>query len=133
MDRRPSLLYSALALIVLLWALNWLAVTFYFYWIYWWYDVLMHFLGGIAEGLAAYWVLFHSGIFFHGRFKSEVASVLSVLLCVMVVATAWEYFEYIFNITDSHEGYYFDTFNDLVLGASGAVIAGLIGLGRKKI
>lgn len=125
MKLKLSSLYLALICAVLLASMHFLANTFYFYWTLWWYDVIMHFLAGVTGGLATYWMLFQSNLFF----KSEVSKKMAigiVLVIMMCVGVAWEVFEYTNGITDSQEGYALDTFNDLVLDGCGAVFAVLI-------
>ncbi|HEY4508106.1 MAG TPA: hypothetical protein VJJ55_00430, partial [Candidatus Paceibacterota bacterium] len=39
------------------------AIVFSLYWTLWWYDILLHFLGGIFIGLLVLWVRFLSGYF----------------------------------------------------------------------
>lgn len=132
MDRRTSLLLAALVATGALWLLHFLANFFYLYWVWWWYDVAIHFLAGLAGGLATYWCLFHSGILFKKPISNFLAATLSVLICVMIVGVGWEVFEYVNGFTDSHEGYALDTINDLVLDGSGAVLAALIGVRKRR-
>ncbi|MEK7227589.1 MAG: hypothetical protein AAB641_01725 [Patescibacteria group bacterium] len=127
MPKRPSLLYISFALTVALAILNFLAEAFYLYWTYWWSDWIMHFIAGVAGGLAAYWVLFDSG-FWRRRSDKILLPVLSVLICLMIVGVAWEIMEYTFGITDSHEGYRLDVIHDLMMDASGALLAAFIGV-----
>jgi hypothetical protein len=131
MDRRPHILYGALASMALLAAFHFAASAFYLYWAYWWTDVIMHFLGGLTGGLAAYWTLFHSGHLFKRGLKSDFAAVLLVFACVMAAGVAWEVFESVNGIIDSHEGHALDVMNDLILDGAGAVLAAMIGL-RKR-
>jgi len=127
MNRRTDLLYTALALAVLLALLQAAAIAFYLYWSYWWYDVLMHFLGGLTGGLAAFWVLFHSGLFWRSM-PSKKTATLATLFCLMTAGVLWEVMEFQYGMLDSFESYPLDVFNDLVLDASGALLAAYIGL-----
>jgi len=128
--RRRSLIYSALVFIALLYILHIAANIYYLYWQFWWFDVLNHFLAGFAGGLATYWVLFHSGIAFED-FPGRGTAILAVFLSVMAVGVSWEIFEYWLGVTDSHEEYFLDVANDLILDGSGAVLAAFLGL-RKR-
>src|SRR3989338_7412852 len=101
--QRNTLLYLTLVLAIAGAILNYLAGIFYFYWTYWWFDILVHFLVGFTGGLSIYWGLFCSGIIFRGRFSSKFVSVAIVFVCVMIVGVGWEIFEYAFGITDSYE------------------------------
>ncbi len=133
MDKRTDLLYITLALALLGGVLYFLAGVFYFFWIFWWYDVVVHFLVGMTGGFSLYWGFYHSGLIFRGPFKNQALSILLVFICVMSVAVGWEIFEYVNDITDSSEGYALDTVNDLILGGTGAILAGLFASRRKEI
>lgn len=116
----------ALWLAVLLIILHLTALFFYLAWIYWWYDLALHLLGGLVGGFATYWCIFESGVWSGGRSLSAFARVLVVLICVIVAAVLWEAFEYIYQIAeDPRQSHVIDTTYDLILGSLGAVIAGL--------
>jgi|SRR3989344_7929937 len=128
MENRSSLLYSALIFSAILYFLHVMANIFSLYWIYWWYDYMMHFVAGLAGGLSTYWVLFHSG-FWRRQTDAILLPVLSVVICLMIVGVAWEIFEYKNGITDAHESYYtLDVIHDLVMDFAGALAAACIGV-----
>lgn len=114
---------------IVLATLHFMAETLSFYWIYWWYDWMMHFLAGLAGGLAAYWTLFDSGLWRRSSDK-VLLPILSVLLCLMIVGVAWEIFEFHFGLIQSQEGYRLDTIHDLISDTVGAFVAALIGVRR---
>ena len=122
MTKKLNLLYTALVLTALIAVFNVLALKFYFYWSYWWFDWVMHFSAGVAGSLSAYWVLSNCGIW---QFKVDRAlvPVLSVAICVLVVGVAWEVFEFTNGMTDSHEGLQLDVINDLIADTLGAILA----------
>ena len=132
MKNRHALLYSSLILVALLYALHVLANEYSLYWQYWWFDVINHFLAGFAGGLAAYWILYHSGIGRATLPHSSANSIFVVTACVLVAGLGWEYLEYYLNLTDSHEGYILDVVNDLILDGSGGALAALIGLRKRS-
>jgi hypothetical protein len=110
---------------------NFVANYFYFYWIYWWFDNISHFLGGLAMGLFWFYVL---RLFF--RFGEEVSfmQVLKVVgLIVLVIGIGWEIFEYITGTANPSKGetYWQDTSYDLVDDMLGALVAALIIFKRK--
>ena len=125
--KKNGVLYAALVFSLILTILNWLALQFDFYWYYWWYDILMHFLAGFVGGLATYWVLFNSKIFGNGETLRKSTRVLMVFVCVMIAGFLWEWMEYFYGLTNSHEGYPIDPALDLVLDGAGAIVATLIG------
>lgn len=112
-------------------ALHFLAVEYYLYWAYWWYDVLLHFSVGFTGGLSLYWGFFETGLIFKAP-KTRAFCIVAVTLGVFAWGVAWEVFEYAYGITDSHEGYVQDTVNDLILDTSGAVLAALIATRKKR-
>jgi hypothetical protein len=125
------LLYTALIFTAFFALLSFLANIFYFYWLYWWFDVLMHFLGGVAGALSAYWVLFYSGLMFKEETRVGTKFFL-VLSCVIVGGLGWELFEYLMGITDTHEGYHLDTVNDLILDITGGLLGIYWAMGKKR-
>lgn len=128
MPKKPSLLYLSFILVITLAGLHFLAEAFYLYWTYWWYDWVLHFIGGLSIGLVIYWVLFDSGLWGR-RAETVLVPVLSVLTCLLLIGVAWEIMEYVYGITDSHEAKYFDdVMHDLIADAAGAILAALIGV-----
>jgi hypothetical protein len=125
-NKKSATLYIAFFLVALLGGLHFLAMYFYLYWSYWWFDILMHFLAGLAGGFTTYWVIAESGHF--PRMKPSTY-VWLVVLSVMVVGVAWEVFEYVNGIIDdTHEDYAIDTAVDLILDGVGAWLAAVIGI-----
>lgn len=127
MSRRSSLLYIGFFLISALGLLHFSAEFFYLYWVYWWFDALMHFLAGLSGGLVTYWVLAESGVFPNLVGRRVTDYMVAVFLCVMLVGIAWEIFEYVNGITQSHESYIVDTMIDLILDGVGAILAAYVG------
>lgn len=84
----------------------------------------MHFLGGLAVGLFAIWVLFHSNIFFK-RIPKRAEAGLVALIAVLIVGIGWEIFEYVNDISIATEGYVPDTFHDLLFDILGAGLGSL--------
>ncbi len=127
-----SVLYSTLVLAIVTATMYFMGMSLYLFWVYWWYDVLMHFLVPLTGGFGIYWGLFHSGLIFRQRFESRALTIIFVFVCVMVIGVGWEVYEYAFDITDSHEGYMADTVNDLLLDSSGALLAVVLASKKKN-
>jgi ABC-type multidrug transport system fused ATPase/permease subunit len=125
--KKYPLLYIAFGLMIILGALHFLAITFYFYWTLWWFDNLMHLLAGFSGGLITIWFLFDSDLFFK-RFPTTFESFLYVIIAVLIVGVAWEIFEYVNKITgtESVEEYISDTIHDLMADALGAISASFV-------
>ncbi len=99
-----ALIFSTALLGLQVWALN-----DYLYWRYVWFDVPMHFLGGLALGS-----------FLVGFFPSRKSLIfLALTTCVFV---GWEILEYMLGIAHK-SNYAFDTALDLLMGTLGALAA----------
>lgn len=121
-----SLLYVGLCLITVLAILNFIAISFYFYWIFWWFDMMIHFLAGLTGGLIAIWFLFDSKLFYR-HVPGVSGAIFGALIAIITVGVAWEIFEYVNGLTQSTEAYATDTTYDLIADMLGAVLAGIIG------
>ena len=105
--RRPWL-FGALLLSILLLTLHLLALAHYWYWVYWWFDVMMHLLGGVTLG-----------VFFVALSRTPRPLLYLVLTAVCFVG--WEVIEYVGGISRNEPNFTFDTAHDLlddVLGAT---------------
>lgn len=84
------------------------------YWYYWWFDVLMHFWGGVLVGLGI-----HAFATFRW-FRLEPTTRL-VLLALLIATGCWEVFEWMVGLYN-HTMYVADTIQDLLLGFSGGLL-----------
>ncbi len=123
---RREVLYAILSLSLLFAALAFAGLAFYFYWVYWWYDVLMHFLAGVIGGLATYWVIFRSGHFLSRKETSLYVKLVIPAFAFLVVAIVWEVLEYLTGTAFPQGNYFFDTMSDIVVGLMGVKLAILI-------
>jgi hypothetical protein len=97
---------------------NWIGTANLYYWSMPWYDIPMHFFGGVWVALAVLWV---SEMPFAGWVKARL-SIPSILASVVAVGIAWEVYELAFGITGFHvPGFVFDTALDLVMDVLGGV------------
>ena len=109
------------------------AIVFSLYWTLWWYDILLHFLGGIFIGLLVLWVRFLSGYFPASSFLwSPGRLFLFTLFWTFIIGVGWEVFEWLAGNTWSIEGYWLDTTLDVVLDLIGG-IAGFLYFIHKHI
>ena len=85
------------------------------YWSIWWFDILMHFWGGILIGV---------GLHVLGTFSLlRLKPTLPLLILVLVVVTfSWELFEWWVSLWQP-ENYVIDTIIDVFLGFSGGLLA----------
>lgn len=102
---------SALALTL---ALGWLYLVGqqnYFFWIYPWFDVVLHLVGGMIMGL---WACGVSA----GHALSLRSSFIFLSIIVLAGSIAWEIFEQVLNLA----GNSLDTLSDLLFGIAGALV-----------
>lgn len=106
--------------------LHGIAVAKSLYWIFPWFDVLMHFLGGALVSLFGVWV-------YKWTRKSELFvrtghALLNVLLFVFIIGLFWETFEVFFDIMDvTRVEYWGDTLFDFIMNGIGGVFAFYLG------
>lgn len=115
MDRRK--LFNRQALLVALIALvNFGAIKFHWYYSLWWFDMPMHFLGGMWVAMLIIWYL--------GDSKFSIESVGRVILGAFIVGLAWEVFELLLNEQFVQNAYDLpDTLSDIFFDLSGAFTA----------
>jgi hypothetical protein len=95
-----------------------MAMKFHWYSLLWWFDMPMHYLGGVWLGLAIMY-------FFPPKESSEI-SVIKVIIGVLAFAVAWEIFEYIVDENISRNGFdLLDTMSDICFGLAGGFTATL--------
>ena len=127
---KHKLLFLVFGVIILVGFLHFAATILYFYWTINWFDILMHFLGGLSIGLLAIWIAFASGIYKKAAPRLSEA-LLSSLLVVIVVGVGWEIFENLNGLTQSTESYPLDIIHDLIADVVGSIVAGFIGAKNK--
>lgn len=121
------LIFTAASVWILL-GLQLTAMKFYLYWVFEWFDILMHGLGGVAVGffIAALLVRFkdvlreHSGIF-----------VFLVLAGTVFIGLLWESLELVLDLYMKealHQPSVSDTILDLIMDGVGALVAGIVSI-----
>lgn len=102
-----------------------LATYFYWYWRIWWFDMPMHFLGGLWVGLSMLWLFFLSGRFSNKGEQSTKTIFAVGILSVLTVAIVWEVFEYVVQLLFPSGTPYdiLDTLSDIFWGITGGTIA----------
>lgn len=117
------LLYIQLALVAVIGVLHLIGLEYFLYWRLWWYDILLHSLGGAWVALAALWFLTTIG---------WRVGTLQVLLATIVVGAGWEVWEFTFGIF-GEDNYTFDTSLDMFMDMVGAVFVVWITRTREMI
>ena len=115
MDRK-KLAIRVLSLIAFIFAMNYLAIWLHWYYSMWWFDMPMHFLGGLWVGLALLWVL--------PQEESSLDKIFQVFLFVLIIGVGWEIFEFIVNETLARNPFDLrDTLSDIFFDISGGMTA----------
>lgn len=127
-EKRPDASLRLAWLVVGIAIVNQLAMKFYWYSAIWWFDMPMHFLGGIFLGFLALW--FCSFLFPRVFSQVSLATGASVVLAfVLFVGGLWEGFEFLVDHYTVLRGFNFlDTISDLCFDVAGgtAVLVYLI-------
>ncbi len=91
----------------------------YLYYEIWWLDIPMHILGGAGVASLAIALI---------NFKNKKVTFWKIFVAVLVVALAWEIYEYICDLTNLGywNGNWIDTVADLLNGLIGGIISYLI-------
>lgn len=122
---RKILLKRAVYLILLIFLLNSMANWFYWYSTIWYFDMIMHFLGGFWLGLSFF--------LFFGSPELSLKLVGKVVVWVLVIGIGWELFELLFyNQIAQNPFNMADTFSDIFFDLAGGLSATLYFL-RKTI
>ncbi len=110
--KAQRLLFLQLAVLASVGILHRVGFALYLYWVFWWYDILVHVLAGTWVALFTYWVAILCG------WKREWAP---VLLVVLVAGITWEFFESSIG-TPYPANFYMDTAIDLTCDIVGGII-----------
>ncbi len=108
------LLYAQALVLVLTTGIYIIGLELFLFWKLWWFDILLHFLGGVWAALASAWAL----LFFLRR----APQLLPVVACVACIAVGWELFQYVFEFP-REEAYALDVTLDIVMGVLGGLLA----------
>jgi hypothetical protein len=122
-----SLIKIALAPFAVL-ILHIIATVFGWYETYWWFDIPMHFMGGVAIGFSSYYLLKD----FSDRDRLMVGwQPLQILILISITALAavsWEFFEFSLDryVDTTMQPSILDTMKDLGMGIAGGGLSSFI-------
>jgi hypothetical protein len=117
-ERIPATLFY------LIWAITLLHVAaeqYYWYWQFRWFDIPMHFLGGVWLGLAGILLVYHTRWF--ETFRKLLSPLAVALLAGLCVGILWEGYEFVLWQLAGNGlpvGYVQDTIKDIVMDVIGA-------------
>jgi hypothetical protein len=118
MFRQPLFIFLFF-LLFLMAVLHITATMLFFYWIYPWFDNMMHFLGGLLVGLTGLWLVFQSGYLPSGWMRYSPTLIVGV--GIVIVGVGWEVFEYLTGIS-LQQSFVADTISDLLMDGLGAIV-----------
>ena len=123
--------FTSLSLLVFfIFILNTLASKFYWYFSIWYFDMIMHFLGGLWLGLVFIWVFLIKGTIFLENSLEKITDLINfklitkIILAILIVGVSWEIFEIIFNNILAGTSFdLLDTVSDIFCDLAGGVFA----------
>lgn len=122
MYKHPLFIFWSLLLVAIT-MLHLVALELYLYWVYSWFDIMMHFLGGLFIGLSTLWFFLQSG---YVRMRQSLRNVILIAgSSIILVGVGWEIFEVLAGIP-IEENFALDTTIDLIMDAIGAFVAGYV-------
>lgn len=106
--------------------LHYIATIYSFYWSIEWFDILMHFIGGLLMGLIAFWIFFTSEKVNYPK-DNLLVIFFTVIGFALVIGLSWELWELFegFSDVNIHKK---DTILDVVMDTIGAICAFYYGL-----
>ena len=140
MERNRSLEFFIGGLISFIFVAQIVALAYFLYWEFWWFDIVMHFLGGLFVGLLATYLYYHSR-FIEPKHFSFIFILLLSLGASALIGVLWELFEFAsdqFAISIGRrielQQEFQDTLGDLFFDLIGAFVGALMykTLWRKK-
>ena len=119
MDKKKFLI-RLIFLIFFIFLLNYLAMKFYWYSSIWYFDMPMHFLGGLFLGLSIIWILSYKNL----SLELSLKLIFKILLGVLVIGVSWEIFEILFNNIIAQMPFNtLDTISDIFFDLAGGTFA----------
>ena len=116
------------ALLICIALLHYLALDRAYYWTVSWYDIMMHFLGGLWVALFLLWVCATRKI----SFLPQNLTFIQIISVVLVVGIVWELYELVFKLTfTSDPEYWDDTVLDMIMDTLGGCV-GILFFNKKS-
>lgn len=132
MNENRSFTFFTLGLIVLIFVLNTVANIKFLYWELWWFDIMMHFLGGMFVAAASLYLYYHSS-YITPLHKGAFFVLVFSLMAATFIGVLWELFEYSLELIRGEVNSVLfprltlsDTLGDLVMDMLGALIMGFL-------
>jgi len=121
MHKNPFFQFLFLLLLVIA-TLEFIGLDRLWLFVFWWFDLVLHFLGGIWVSGMALWFFFLSGyVKPPPRTVPKIAGV--AVASFLFIGTGWEIFEFLAGAIFAEEAeYFFDTATDMLIGLLGGVL-----------
>ncbi|MFA5838641.1 MAG: hypothetical protein WC849_01755 [Candidatus Paceibacterota bacterium] len=96
--------------------LNIYAGRYFWYWRFSWFDLLMHFTGGVTVALILLYFSKAPGL------KEKIKTASFILFSTVFIAIMWEVMEFLLDQNLFGKNYFFDTITDIFIALVGATI-----------
>ncbi len=112
-------------LFILIWILALIHMSaeyFHLYWLFKWFDLIPHFLGGVWVGLSGIWIWYFSGYFKNMELPDKNVVIIAILFG-FIIGFVWEAYEYVIKQLSGAGlpvNYVFDSVLDLLMDVIGA-------------
>jgi hypothetical protein len=124
---RPVSILWIVSIVLVITIANAIAEARHLFFFYWWLDMPLHLLGGLASALFTLWVIAHLSDPGEMRYTRRQFFVSAVMVALGVGVT-WELSEFLFNRIVAHAPlplFLFDTAKDLSMDLLGAMAGSL--------
>lgn len=115
--------------LALVFGLNFLATYFSWYRLIWWFDMPMHFLGGVFVSWLVLYIIYK---FSKKTVLNNLDTYKKIFLLTLIVGLGWEWFEWATDIfTGANDMHLLDSYSDLFFDMAGSLVVIFI-LNNKK-
>lgn len=119
-----ELLINLALLVLFVFVMNALALLFSWYWIFWWFDMPMHFLGGLFLGGLGVYAFIQYFLKKNTVLWKPYTWFKNVFLFVICISVAWELYEFIVDqLFKNGQPNVIDTLSDLFFDTAGGMTA----------
>ncbi len=114
---RKQILSILATLIIFVAIINFIAMKAMWYYIFWYFDMPMHFLGGVVV------MLLVGYIFYRAISRYSMLPVSAIMLAVLIIGVGWEVFEYLVNNVYAGQVWNkLDTVSDICFDMAGGIM-----------
>ncbi|MBX4210769.1 hypothetical protein KW783_02230 [Candidatus Parcubacteria bacterium] len=119
---KARILVPLILLSVAIGVLHTTAITYFLYWKFWWFDMLVHFLAGMWVGILVIMIAYIFGLFSRDVRPTGKRLFVVTLFSALMIGLVWEFFELNVGLTFlTMKGYVPDTLTDVWFDCLGAL------------